>query len=110
MALALVITTRQLHPYFLSHQIFGKPDTFRQLIKWAVELNEYDISYLPCTTIKAQALADFVSEIKLQALDNNKRKASHRTQTQSSFVPMEHMLEHGYYLTKPYKPVTSGPQ
>ncbi|KAL0362092.1 UNVERIFIED_CONTAM: hypothetical protein Scaly_1164400 [Sesamum calycinum] len=28
-----------------------------------MELSEYDISYLPRTTIKAQALADFVSEM-----------------------------------------------
>ncbi|KAL0458430.1 UNVERIFIED_CONTAM: hypothetical protein Slati_0470200 [Sesamum latifolium] len=34
-----------------------------RLIKWAIELSEYDISYLPRTTIKAQALADFVSEM-----------------------------------------------
>ncbi|KAL0445601.1 UNVERIFIED_CONTAM: Gag-Pol polyprotein [Sesamum latifolium] len=29
----------------------------------AVKLSEYHISYLPCTTIKAQSLADFVSEV-----------------------------------------------
>ncbi|KAL0448824.1 UNVERIFIED_CONTAM: hypothetical protein Slati_1438800 [Sesamum latifolium] len=28
-----------------------------------VELSEYDISYMPRTTIKAQALADFISEM-----------------------------------------------
>ncbi|KAK4383128.1 hypothetical protein Sango_2806100 [Sesamum angolense] len=31
--------------------------------KWAIELSEYDISYLPRTTITIQALADFVSEM-----------------------------------------------
>ncbi|KAL0420483.1 UNVERIFIED_CONTAM: hypothetical protein Slati_3071200 [Sesamum latifolium] len=35
----------------------------RRRVKWAIELSEYDISYLPRTTIKAQALADFVSKI-----------------------------------------------
>ncbi|KAL0402071.1 UNVERIFIED_CONTAM: hypothetical protein Slati_4237000 [Sesamum latifolium] len=44
-------------------QVLGKPEASGRLVKWAIELSEYDISFLPRTTIKAQALADFVSEI-----------------------------------------------
>ncbi|KAL0329224.1 UNVERIFIED_CONTAM: hypothetical protein Sradi_4909100 [Sesamum radiatum] len=74
MALALAITVKQLRPYFLSHpikvkmrmplkQTLGKSNTSNQLVKWDVELSEYDISYLPRTTIKAQTLTDFISEM-----------------------------------------------
>ncbi|KAL0457960.1 UNVERIFIED_CONTAM: hypothetical protein Slati_0423200 [Sesamum latifolium] len=74
MALAMVVAARKLRPYFLSYpvgvrtntplkQVLGKPEASGRLVKWAIDLSEYDISYLPRTTIKAQALADFVSEM-----------------------------------------------
>ncbi|KAL0407936.1 UNVERIFIED_CONTAM: hypothetical protein Sradi_1728000 [Sesamum radiatum] len=73
MALALVVTARKLCPYFLFYpvgvrtnpllkQVLGKSEASRRLVKWAIELSEYDISYLPRTTIKAYALANFVFE------------------------------------------------
>jgi hypothetical protein len=39
-----------------------KPDTLRRLVNQAIELNEFDIEYLPRTAIKRKALADFVVE------------------------------------------------
>ena len=36
------------------------PKASGRLIKWAIELGEFDIKYKPQTAIKAQALADFV--------------------------------------------------
>ena len=32
------------------------------MIQWAIELSEFDIKYQPRNTIKAQALADFITE------------------------------------------------
>ncbi|XP_024178637.1 uncharacterized protein LOC112184613 [Rosa chinensis] len=39
-----------------------KPETSGRLIKWAIELGEFDIKYQPRTAIKGQAAADFISE------------------------------------------------
>ena len=71
--LALVTTARKLRPYFQAHtieiptkypmkQVLHKPETSGRLMKWAIELSEFDIRYIPKTTIKGQILADFVME------------------------------------------------
>ena len=71
--LALVTTSRKLRPYFQAHsvevpteypmkQILHKPETSGRLIKWAIELSEFDIRYKLRTTIKGQILADLIME------------------------------------------------
>ena len=40
----------------------NKLEAAGRLIQWAVELNEFDIKYLPRHAIKAQALADFIAK------------------------------------------------
>ena len=71
--LALVTTSRKLRPYFQAHtvevpteypmkQILHKPETSGRLIKWAIELSEFDIRYKPRTMVKGQILADFIIE------------------------------------------------
>ena len=73
LALALVVSCRKLRPYFQAHtiivptnqplrQVLYKPDLSGRLVKWAVELGEFDIIYKPRAAIKGQALADFVAE------------------------------------------------
>ncbi|KAL2226182.1 UNVERIFIED_CONTAM: hypothetical protein Sindi_1976900 [Sesamum indicum] len=74
LALALVVTARKLRPYFQSHKvivltnyplkhIMSRPEASGRLIKWTVELGQYDIEYRSRTTQKAQILADFVIEL-----------------------------------------------
>ncbi|XP_064971643.1 uncharacterized protein LOC135616384 [Musa acuminata AAA Group] len=74
LALALVLSTRKLRPYFQAHpvevitdqplrQVLSKFDVTGRLLKWAVELGEHDIRYVPRTAIKAQAVADFIAEL-----------------------------------------------
>ncbi|KAK4408918.1 hypothetical protein Sango_0472800 [Sesamum angolense] len=68
MALDLVVTSRKFLPRRGQNEYSPKVSprqtrTFGRLLKWAIELSEYDISFLPRTTIKTQALVDFVSEM-----------------------------------------------
>lgn len=60
---ALVVTIRRLWPYFQAHpmkvlidfplkKILQKPNAFDWLMKWAIELSEFDIDYLPHKRIK----------------------------------------------------------
>jgi ribonuclease HI len=73
LALSLITASRKLRPYFQAHsihvltnyplkQVLQKPDASGRLLKWAVELSEFDIHYKPKLAIKGQALADFVAE------------------------------------------------
>ena len=43
-------------------QVLHKPETSERLMKWAIELSEFDIRYKPKTAIKGQILVDFVME------------------------------------------------
>ena len=58
LALALVIATRKLRPYFHSHpvwvvtnyplrQVLQKLDASGRLLKWAIELSQFEIEYQP---------------------------------------------------------------
>ena len=71
--LALVTAAWKLRPYFQAHtievpteypmkQVLHKRETSRRLMKWAIELSEFNIRYKPKTSIKGQVLADFVME------------------------------------------------
>ncbi|XP_057757888.1 uncharacterized protein LOC130976943 [Arachis stenosperma] len=74
LALALVFSSRRLRPYFQGHTIFvrteqplrqilSKPELAGRLIKWAIELSEFDIQYQQRGSVRSQYLADFVAEL-----------------------------------------------
>ena len=43
-------------------QILYKPETSGRLVKWVIELSEFDFRYKSRTTIKGQVLTDFIME------------------------------------------------
>ncbi|KAJ3689590.1 hypothetical protein LUZ61_018754 [Rhynchospora tenuis] len=86
-AFAIVTAARKLRPYFQAHSIrvvtnlplrkaLGQFNVAGRLLKWAIELSEFDISYLSRTAYKSQALADFIVQ-----------------GTSGSFTPVEEVWE-----------------
>ena len=73
LALALVIASWKLRSYFHSHticvltnyplrQVLQKLDASGHLLKWAIELSQFNIEFTPGTAIKGQALVNFITE------------------------------------------------
>ncbi|KAK0587832.1 hypothetical protein LWI29_029584 [Acer saccharum] len=73
LALSLIVASRKLRPYFQSHpivvltnqplrQVLQKPELAERLTKWAMEISEFDIQFRPRTSVKGQAVADFIAE------------------------------------------------
>ncbi|GAU35623.1 hypothetical protein TSUD_30400 [Trifolium subterraneum] len=73
-ALAVIMAARKLRYYFLAHsivirtdqpvkQLLARPDMVGRMLKWSLELAEFDISFESIKALKAQVLADFVAEM-----------------------------------------------
>lgn len=85
LALAVIISARKLRPYFQVHpivvmtdrslrQTLGKLDASGRLVKWSMELGEFNIEYRLRTAIKGQAVADFVTELTTSTSQLETRK------------------------------------
>ncbi|VFQ69153.1 unnamed protein product [Cuscuta campestris] len=71
--LAVVVTVKRLTPYFQAHPVrimtnqplgavLKDPSSSGRVIKWAMVLSQYDISYQPRSSKKGQVIADFIVE------------------------------------------------
>ena len=72
--LAVVFSARRLRLYFQSftvivmtdlpiRKVLQKPDVAGRMVRWAVELSEFDVQYEPRGPIKGQVFTDFVVEL-----------------------------------------------
>nr|ABA96681.1 retrotransposon protein, putative, unclassified [Oryza sativa Japonica Group] len=73
MLYAILMASRKLRHYFQAHrvtvvtsyplgQILHNREGTGRVVKWAIELSEFDLCFEPRHAIKSQALADFVAE------------------------------------------------
>ena len=73
LALTLMVESRKLRPYFHAHpievltnyplcQVLQKPEASGTPLKWAIELEQFEVNFHPRTTIKGQALANFIAK------------------------------------------------
>lgn len=72
----MVLSARRLKSYVLGFSIIvqsnlpikdvlRKVDHLGRLLKWCIELIDYDMKYRPREAIKAQATKDFIAEVPL---------------------------------------------
>lgn len=68
-----MVIARKLRPYFQAHPIVAltsylikgilyKLELFKQMLRWSVELSEYDINCKPWPMLKGQVVVDFIAE------------------------------------------------
>ena len=71
LALALVVASRKVRPYFHTHsievstnyplrQVIQKSKASSKLLKWAIELGQFKVNYHTQTAIKRHSLPDFI--------------------------------------------------
>ena len=80
-ALTLLTAARRLRQDFLAHtvivrtdqpirQILGRPDVAGRIMKWSLELSEFDIHHESRKALKAQVFADFLAKMTFPIGDN----------------------------------------
>ncbi|XP_058075767.1 uncharacterized protein LOC131224250 [Magnolia sinica] len=61
-----LLSTDIRYPLLKKVALVLKPEAFGRLMKWAIELSEFDIQYKPRVAIKGQAVAYFITEVTPQ--------------------------------------------
>ena len=55
----------------LIHKVLQKPDITGRMVRWVVELSEFDMQYEPRGPIKGQVYAYFVAELSSEGTQPN---------------------------------------
>ena len=73
LGLVLMVASRKLRLYFHTnlievltnyplHQVLQKPEASGRLLKWAIELGQFEVNFHPRMTIKGQALSNIIAK------------------------------------------------
>ena len=80
MAYSLLIASRKLRHYLQAHpitiytdhplkQVLQRPEASGWLLKWNIELSQFDLNFQPRRSIRGQAIADFIAEFTVPEED-----------------------------------------
>ncbi|KAI3762876.1 hypothetical protein L1987_53318 [Smallanthus sonchifolius] len=97
LALALLYASRRLRRYFQEHpirvitespiqKILEKPKISVRMAKWAIELGDHTIEYVPRTAVKGQVLADFMTKT-YEKIENESEKGWEREENEEVRKP-----------------------
>ncbi|XP_071714719.1 uncharacterized protein [Rutidosis leptorrhynchoides] len=86
---ALVHTARRLRRYFQAHpiQVFtdqlikhvlARPEIYGRMVKWAIELGEHEITFLPRHSVKGQVVVDFLVELPSDMVKQGETRVTRR--------------------------------
>ena len=107
LALALMVASKKLRPYFhahlievltnyLLHQMLQKLEASGRLLKWMIKLRQFEMNFHPRMAIKGQALAEFIAEFtysnttKVTGMTNNTEAAkATRVREREDSIPIE---------------------
>ncbi|XP_074370185.1 uncharacterized protein LOC141711548 [Apium graveolens] len=105
---ALILATRKLRPYYQAHRIevrtayplrhiLHKPESSGRMLKWAIELGQFDLEYCPRTAIKGQALADLILEFDFE-VDNKATILAEPSSQGNPPVDMREEFPHPWWI------------
>ena len=80
LAYILLIASRKLRHYFQAHpitiytdhplkQVLQRPEASGRLLKWNIELSQFDLNFQPRRSIRGQVIADFIAEFTVPEED-----------------------------------------
>ena len=111
LALALMVASKKLRPYFHAHsievltnytlcQVLQNSEASGRLLKWAIELGQFEVNFCTRIAIKREALADFIAKFTYsnaaevtETTNNTEAAKAVGVRKEENSVPIEENVE-----------------